>query len=407
MTAVLVLVASDYADTPYDKWAVDAGVDLHLLVSGEKFEQYRHVPGARCFAEYRSGGAVERAALELADRVELDVVVARMESDVLRAARLRELLGVRGQDFGSAVAFRDKTVMKDLLRDTGLAVPEFARVRVELDLFAFVREHGYAAVVKPAYGSGSTGTRVLHRPADLAALLRDGLPEHAEVERFVDGTMYVVDGLVAGGEVMASFVSRYVNDCLSFRSGGFLAEAQLTTEDPLVRRLAGYACQVLAHLPTPECTTFHLEVFLTPADELVLCEVASRTGGALTTAAVRAASGFDLDHEWFRAQVGQPPLVGPVHGAAPGHSAGWVLFYPEDGTLRALPKGPPPAFVVEQRSRVRVGDTCRAGQKSAMYASAYVVSGAGADEVEHNATELAGWYAAGVRWEKRSTACGT
>lgn len=400
MTAVLALVASDYADTPYDKWAADAGADLYLLVAEEKFEQYRHVPGARCFAEYRSGGAVEQAALELAGRVGLDAVVARMESDVLRAARLREILGVPGQDFASAVAFRDKRVMKDLVRAGGLAVPEFAPVRVELDLIAFVREHGYPAVVKPAFGSGSTGTTVLRGPADLAALLRGGLPEHAEVERFVDGVMYVVDGLVAEGEVVASFVSRYVNDCLSFRSGGFLAEAQLTTADPLVPRLAGYAREVLGCLPVPACMTFHLEVFRTPADDLVLCEVASRTGGALTTAAVRAASGFDLDREWFRGQLGQPLLAGAVQGAAPGHGAGWVLFYPEDGTLRALPQGPPPGFVVAERRRVRVGGSYAAGQKSAMYACAYVVTGADADEVEHHAAELAGWYAAGVRWER-------
>lgn len=400
MKSVLALVSSDYADTPYDKWAADAGVDLHLLVSGEKFPQYRHIPGARCFPEYRGGGSVERAALELADRMELHAVVARMEADVLRAARLRELLGLPGQDFAGALAFRDKVVMKNLVRDNGIAVPEFAPVRVELDLFGFVREHGYPVVVKPADGSGSTGTCVLHGPADLTALLARGVPPNAEIERFVDGTMYVVDGLVADGELVACFVSRYLNDCLSFRSGVFLGEVQLTTDDPLVPRLREYARQVLAALPTPDCTTFHLEVFHTASDEFVFCEIASRTGGALTTAAVRAATGFDLDHEWFRAQVGQPPLADPVPGAAPGHSAGWVLFYPEVGTLRAVPAGPVPSFVVEQRSRAEIGATYQGGYKSGHYLSAYVLSGADADEVAANADELAAWYAAGVRWER-------
>ena len=398
MTSVLALVASDYADTPYDKWASDAGIDLHLLVSEEKFPQYRHIPGARCFPEYRSGGTVEQAALELAERTRLHAVVARMEGDVLRAARLRELLGLPGQDFASAVAFRDKVLMKNLLRERGLAVPEFAPIRVELDLFAFVREHGYPVVVKPATGSGSLGTAVLHGPDDLTALLAAGLPEHAEVERFVDGTMYVVDGLVSDGELVAGFVSRYLNDCLSFQSGVFLGEAQLTTDDPLFPRLMNYARDVLAALPTPRCTTFHLEVFRTPSDDLVFCEIASRTGGALTTAAVRAATGFDLDHEWFRAQVGQSRVADATPAVVAGLCAGWVLFYPEAGTLQAIPTEPAPSFVVEQRSRATIGETYHGGYKSGHYLLAYVVSGHDADDVARNADELAAWYADGVRW---------
>jgi biotin carboxylase len=394
---VLVFVNSDHADTPYDTWAAGTGVRLHLLVSQAKFPQYRHVPGARSFADYAHGGAVEQAALESAGRRRPYAVLARMESDVLRAARLRELLGVPGQDFAGALAFRDKVLMKTLLRDQGLAVPRFAPVRVVFDLLAFVRENGYPVVVKPAYGSGSTGTQVLRGPADLADLLRAGLPEHAEVERFVDGAMYVVDGLVADGELVDAFASRYLNDCLSYRSGTHLGSVQLTRDDPLVARLTGYARRVLAALPTPRCTTIHLEVFRTPGDELVLCEVASRTGGALTTAAIRAATGYDLDQEWFRAQVGEPATARGFDGAEPGRTAGWVVFYPETGTLAALP-GDPPSFVAEQRLRGTVGSAYRAGEKSGMYLAGYTVTGADAGEVERNAGRLADWYAAGVRW---------
>jgi biotin carboxylase len=392
-TAV-VLVDSDYADTPYDKWSAEAGVRLSLLVSARRYPQYRHIPGARPFDAYATGGEVERTALGLSPTV----VVARSEADVLRAARLRELLGVPGQDFASALAFRDKVLMKSLLRERGVRVPDFAPVRLVVDLLAFLREHSYPVVVKPALGSGSSGTHVLRDDADLARLLTAGLPEHAQVERFVDGVMYVVDGLVVDGEPRALFVSRYLNDCLSYRTGAHLGSAQLTWDDPLTARLAEYARHVLGHLPTPPCTTFHLEVFRTPGDELVLCEVASRTGGALTTAAVRAASGLDLDEEWFLAQVrGAGHHVRKVTGAAPGRSAGWVVFYPESGTLAALPAEPPP-YVVEQRLRGSVGSRYEGGEKSGVYLAGYVVTGEDADEVERRVGELAEWYDTSVRW---------
>ncbi|MFB7913280.1 acetyl-CoA carboxylase biotin carboxylase subunit family protein [Streptomyces sp. NPDC056061] len=391
---VLVLVDSDYADTPYDLWSAEAGVRPSLLVAAHRYPQYRHMPGARPFTGYGTGGEVERAALAGSPAT----VVARAEGDVLRAARLREVLGVPGQDFASALAFRDKVLMKSLLREQGVAVPEFAPVRIPLDLLAFVREHPYPVVVKPAFGSGSTGTRVLRDDADLAALLASGLPEHPQVERFVEGAMYVVDGLVVAGEPRAVFVSRYLNDCLSYREGAHLGSVQLTRDDPLVDRLADYARHVLDRLPTPWCTAFHLEVFRTPRDELVLCEVASRTGGALTAAAVRAATGFDLDREWFLAQVrGAAHPVREVTGAAPGRSAAWVVFYPESGTLKELPSAAPP-FVVEQRVRGTVGERYEGGEKSGVYLAGYVVTGEDADEAERRVGELAEWYAASVRW---------
>lgn len=398
---VLAFVDSDYADTPYDKWAADTGVRPHLLVSADKFPQYRHVPDALSLPGYRQGGDAERAALDLAGHTPPDAVLARMEGDLLRAARLRELLGVPGQDFASALAFRDKVRMKTLVRRSGLEVPEFAPVRVVFDLFGFVREHGYPVVVKPAFGSGSTGTQVLRGPADLDRLLAGGLPEHAEVERFVEGPMYVVDGLVAAGVPVATFVSRYLNDCLSFRDGMYLGSAQLTRGHPLTDRLIGYARRVLDALPTPPCTTFHLEVFHTPDDRLVLCEVGSRTGGALTAPAIRAATGIDLDEQWFRAQAAPESVTeAGVHGVAPGRSAGWVVFYPERGTLAALPKDPPP-FVAEERLRGTVGAAYQGGEKSGMYVAGYVLTGSDDQEVERHAQELARWYAAGVRWTGR------
>ncbi|MER7845164.1 ATP-grasp domain-containing protein [Kitasatospora sp. NPDC096077] len=394
----LVLVDSDHADTPYDVWAAELGVRMTLLVSAEKYPQYAHLPEARPITGYHGGSELERVAMELAGEG-FAAVIARGERDVLRAARLRELLGLPGQHWDSALAFRDKVLMKTVLREHGLDVPEFAPVRVAFDLFGFVREHGYPVVVKPALGSGSKGTSVLREEADLTALLAEGLPEHAEVERFVEGRMYVVDGLVDEGRLAAVFVSHYLNDCLTFHSGGYLGSAQLDRDDPLTDRLVRYAERVLAVLPTPDCTTFHLEVFLTPDDRLVLCEVASRTGGARTTGAIRACTGFDLDRRWFAAQLGERiPPDGRWRGVAPGRSGGWVLFYPGRGRLTALPKDPPP-FVVEERIKGEIGHRYHGGEKSGDYLGGYVIIGRDAAEIAANAEELAAWYAAGISWE--------
>ncbi|MGF1431015.1 ATP-grasp domain-containing protein [Kitasatospora sp. LaBMicrA B282] len=397
----LALVDSDYADTPYDTWAAATGTRLTLLVSAEKYPQYAHLPEARPIDGYHEGGELERAALESVGGGRPSAVVARAEGDVLRAARLRELLGLSGQRWESARAFRDKVLMKTILREHGVPVPAFAPVRVAFDLFGFVAEHGYPVVVKPAYGAGSSGTHILRGQADLDALLAEGLPEDAEVERFVEGQMYVVDGLAVQGRPVAAFSSVYLNGgCLAFRGGDHMGVAQLTRDDPLVPRLTAYAAQVLAALPTPECTTFHLEVFHTPDDRLVICEVGSRTGGGLTQAAIRACAGFDLDERWFAGQLGERVAPAEVlQGVEPGHAFGWVVFYPEKGRLAALP-GEPPAFVAEQRVHGTVGRSYQGGEKSGKYLCGYVVTGRDTDEVAKHTEELAAWYADRIRWEK-------
>ncbi len=397
--AVLAFVGSDHADTPYDVWAREFGVEAHLFVSAEKAAGYAHVPGVRSFAPYAADPVLERAALECALRVRPGAVLARMEGDLLRAARLRELTGIPGQDTASALAFRDKVLMKSLAAAAGIGVPRFVPVRTGYDLHGFVREHGWPVVVKPALGSGSAGTVVLRDDAGLDALLAAGLPEHPEAEEFVEGPMYVVDGLVAAGRPRAVFVSRYLNDCLAYRDGDHLGSVQLTRDHPMTARLAGFASRVLAALPVPPSTTFHLEVWHTPDDRLVLCEVASRTGGALTTAAITAAAGYDLDRAWFAAQVAGPDAA-PARepGVAPGHTAGWVVFYPRAGRLVRLPSGPP-AFVVTERHRAEVGTRYGGGIKSGHFASGYVVTGRDADEVERNTAELARWYDTNVIWE--------
>ncbi|MCT9137841.1 hypothetical protein [Streptomyces violarus] len=78
-----------------------------------------------------------------------------------------------------------------------------------------------------------------------------------------------------------------------------------------------------------------------------LVEAGSRTGGALTAPAIRAATGFDLDREL-------------------------VVFHPERGTLAALPADPPP-FVVEERLRGTVGTAYQGGVKSGVYVAGYVL----------------------------------
>lgn len=405
---IAVLVNSRYQDTPYDRWVQGSDLALTLLVAADKAGGYTPIgPPHRvlAFENYRYNGNVERAVLERHAERPFQAVVAKSEPDILRAARLRDLLGLPGQDWRSALAFRDKTEMKRRLAAAGIPVPPFTALTCGADLCAFVARHGYPVVVKPVLGSGSLDTCVLRGPGDLERRLAGGVDDRFEAEVFVPGPMYIVDGLVIDGRVRFRVASRYVNDCLSFQRGEFLGIVLEPSGSPLYGRLVAFADAVLAALPLPASTTFHLEVWHTPDDALVFCEVASRTGGLRINETLAFVHGFDMDRAWFCAQVGLPvaapsgPLANPD---APG--AGNMAIYPGQGVLTALPVTRPPEEVVSQTVLGRIGEVYHGGYKSGDYLAAFVVTGDDDRHVERSFHRVAAWFQAGCRYGEAAVA---
>jgi hypothetical protein len=405
---VAVLVNSRYEDSPYDRWAKDSDLALTLLVAEDRAEGYAHMSAPHrvfAFDNYAHNGNVERMVLALHAEQPFVAIVAKSEPDILRAARLRGLLRLPGQDWRSAIAFRDKIEMKRRLAAAGVAAPEFARLSCGADLCAFVAAKGYPVVVKPVLGSGSLDTQVLLGPADLERRLAVGVDARFEVEVFIPGKMYIVDAFVLEGRVRFSVASRYVNDCLSFQRGEFLGVVLEDPASPLCARLLAFADKALAALPLPETTTVHMEIWRTPDDELVFCEAASRTGGIRINEAIMLAHGFDMDRSWFSAQLGLPvvvpeaPLVKPVQ-----RGVGHMAVYYGDGVLDALPTTPPPDGIISQTLLARIGDVHHGSQKSGMYLAAFVVTGQSDLQVEQRFTEVARWFHEGCRYARLGAA---
>jgi len=77
---------------------------------------------------------VEYLALKLFDVYHFTHVIYQAEQDIIRAARIREELGLPGQSVVSANCFRDKCVMKQMLNErlpeeirSILSVPSFKK----------------------------------------------------------------------------------------------------------------------------------------------------------------------------------------------------------------------------------------------------------------------------------------
>jgi hypothetical protein len=374
----------------YDQYLNEHAQDAVLFTHaqddvGDAYGEVVRIPS------FDGDGRIELRVLEQHARTPFHAIVAHGEYDLIRAARLRARLGLPGQSVASAVAYRDKVRMKQLVRVQGVRTANFRVVESALDLKEAARIWGYPIVIKPIDGGGSRNVTVVRGPSALDALLAAGCPSNAMVEQFVPGDMYHVDGLARAGEIVFSCVSRYLNGCLSFQEGLSLGSTLIDPSSELSDRMKAELARAVHALPILPVLTFHAEFFLTPDNEIVFCEVAARTGGGRIVESVERAYGVNLNRTWVRWQCGLPEELRPH----PFKPSGWLLVSsPTNGRLVSIPDRIPFDWTVQYWPTKKPGDTIsRALSTSNVDGLAtMVVRGADPAMVEQRIRELDDWF---------------
>lgn len=402
---------------PYDRWLSDYDGDVLLIASREHLgwvgeglptgeTGYRHMEAVD---GYELTDVVESRVLELAERFHVTNVLTVQEHDMERAAQLREMLGVDGWSSSAAVAWRNKVVMKQAAERAGIEVAAHQAVECATDLLSFAAEHGFPVVVKPRDGAGSLGVRVLRDRAELTGFLAEDAEMYGPgqsnlmVEEFVDGPMCHVDGLVVDGEIQYVYASRYLFALSDFKQlhRGRL-DTTLDPDDPLSVRLIEFTRSVIDALPAPRNFAFHAEVFHTPDDRLVLCEIAARPGGAQNRAIAEVMFGIDPFAGMLRANAGLPLNIdGPLR---PATMAGQLLFGRRTGRVVAVPGEPPFPWVARSSISAEPGQVMTVPRYSADVLASFVVTAPDRRTVEARMRELEAWFLAGFVIEQEEAA---
>lgn len=351
----------------------------HELKNTDSFARYEHVEN--CEAVPYPELMIRRLARE----EPFTHIVTDNEYDLERAARMRESLGIPGQSAKSALSFRDKVVMKEVASRT-VPTARFARLDSFVDLTEFIEEFDYPVVVKPVKQGGSRDISVLRGEDDLVAFSRTPWREDLMVEDFVEGQMYHVDAVLGDGyRFVAS--SRYLRSCLGVFSGENNGSLQLRPEDAFAKRLEEFFDRTLDAFDVPPASAYHLEVFHTPHDELVLCEIASRVGGDRIPALTRATYGVDLHTASLRLSCDLP--VDPPATAPPAEVHGSVSILPQ-GRPVSLPGRPPFPWVTHYEVNEQTAPDAVTFY-SASHLCFVIVRGADAAEVERRLFEAEAW----------------
>ncbi|HEU0369482.1 MAG TPA: ATP-grasp domain-containing protein [Candidatus Acidoferrum sp.] len=247
------------------------------------------------YMPYMTSEAVIDRARHYQQTAGLSSVCTFDEYLVYLAAEVRTALGLPGMKVEQARRFRDKVLMKTLLRAAGVRVPEFVASCADCTAVnALLARHG-PIVVKPHDGAGSKGVTFFTEAAALDAFLeRLSEPGQYEAEEFIAGTLYHVNSVVGGGKVLYSGVGIYLpgKANIDFSDGQSFSTVTVT-DGALHDALKRFAETVIAVLELTSGVT-HMEAFVTQNSEIVFCEIAARPPGGGIVTMLNMQHGIDL-----------------------------------------------------------------------------------------------------------------
>nr|AEP14312.1 ATP-grasp superfamily putative amino acid ligase [Sulfobacillus thermotolerans] len=394
--SVLILNRFPSRMARYKEWLWDFDGEINLFTSQRTLDEFDGFNVIQGYAHFQNNANVEIDAELLFQKAPFSHIVALDETEIVRAALLRQRFGINGQHYSSALAFRDKVLMKDQVCRAGVPTPKYLRVHHPLDVWDFITHYGYPVVLKPVDGFGSIGVKVVKSEQELRTILQDGLPSNYEVEQFVDGPMYTIDGLVIDRTV--SFVSstKYVNGCLDFdTTTGYVV---LHPQSTLLSRFKEFITKVFSAMPTPDHCSFHCEVFLTSDDKIVFCEIACRTGGGMIDEAILRMYGVDLNGYQTRLECALPVPVLPQSQHI-DKLFGTVMIPRQARTLVDLPMQLPFDWVELYMPNGKVGTQYTAPQSYLDNVGTIMVSGRNEAVVEDRLNEATAWFNEHVIWK--------
>lgn len=355
------------------------------------------------FENYHDSDLIEKKIFLLNKNKKIDKIVALSEIDILRAARIREFIGIQGQTVDSAMAFRDKYKMKRLAENVGMLTPAYYKVNNTIDLLKFIRQHRYPIVVKPIAGRGSSNTFIIKNSAELDKHLAQGIfskfdcGNYLLVEKFINGNVYHIDGHILNKKLSFINPSLYVNNCLNFIDGSTLGSITLSDTNILKPKLIEHAKQLLFNaLPTPDNTLFHIEFFVDANQDVYLCEAASRLGGGNINEQLLLAYGCDIKIQFIKSHFEDVTIFS---GKQKTVAARLLIPPKKNSILKKIPALCPFDFVKSyQRSGIigkQYGDITMSNQEIAHF----LFESASESEALNRMQKLTHWFNCETEWE--------
>jgi biotin carboxylase len=235
-----------------------------------------------------------------------DGIVAVADRPTSLAALTAEALGLPYHSPAAVAACRDKYLARRRFLEAGLPVPEFFRFPANANPSEAAKQASFPCVLKPLGLSASRGVIRANDAAEFVAAaerIRAMLESYIQVESFIEGREFALEGLVTGGElqVLALFDKPDPLDGPFFEETIYLTPSRepAETQQSIVRATRS-ATRALGLTQGP----IHAEMRVNSAGVWML-EVAARPIGGLCARALRFDDDRSLEELILRHAVGE------------------------------------------------------------------------------------------------------
>jgi biotin carboxylase len=243
------------------------------------------------------------AIVKAVARAGVDRVETLWEPCVVLAAKVRKALGIPGMSPEVALRFRDKGLMKEAAIAGGVRVPKAVRVRTAKEAWEAAEIVGFPLIIKPIAGAGTADTFRCFEPKQLeAALQRTQHVVEASVEEYIDGEEFTYDTVCIDGNPVFENVAQYHPRPIEGRTNEWISPAQHVFRNPYIPELMpGIELGRKTMRALGMTTGFtHMEWYKKADGEVVLGEIACRSGGGKLVDMMNFSNDFDVYREWAR-----------------------------------------------------------------------------------------------------------
>lgn len=337
-------------------------------------------------------------------------VIAPEEIDILRAAQIRSIFHLPGQNIESATAFRQKSHMKDILNKTKIPLHSYTRIKNTQEIENFIEIHGFPIVIKPDLGTASEGIYILRTQEELNSYIdkhQDDQFNDIQIEEYLEGVMYNINGFWGRGEMICVWPSVYPSQSIEMLTGKPASSYTLSASNPLVPVLNNYARMILKALPTPDYSPFHLEVFVQANGKIGFCEIACRIGGKGVRQSWEETFGISLSNLYYEGiltQTNSSDEIKPLTELHPKILSGEIWFPTRLGQLTDLPLECPFPWVKDYQTFYKPGDEILQDSESIndCLCGIQLFVGETEQEIQERLNQLTLWIHEKTKWEEQT-----
>lgn len=323
---------------PINDWTPsDANVTLISKYPLSKY-QITNIKNFIYFKDYDDDSSLTNLILKLDLEEHFDCLITLSEFDILRVSKIRSMLGIKGQNYVSGQIFRDKIKMKKFANKCGLLVPKYEKVSSIYNIKKFIEKYGYPCILKPTNESSSKDVFVLNKEADLESSVLDeklNIYGTMDIEKYIKGKLYQVDGIVDNSEVQFVSISQCLNNLgesttLTKESRPItIADFTIDAKSKEFNMLENQTIMLLknSHL---SCGSFHIEFIIDENNNPYFIEVGSRTGGLMVSNIIERKYGIIMNEASYKLQAG---FIYELNPKIPEIESGFISVLPQNGIL--------------------------------------------------------------------------